>query len=330
MDQIDTVWASELSEADGKAYDTFVATASGAHFSQTRDWADVAAATRQCVPRYFLARRNGSVIGTALVLRSWVGMPLPIAKVDRGPVCEDPGDLPDVIRVLSHQARRHGVLCLSVMPYWSETQKHTAEQALQSCRFVDVQTIAGSHVRALRLDLSSLSLAAPFAGSEFTKLRKELRRAERAGATVRRGTETDIDAFRDMMELRSRSEGKHGYKAAYFEALKRYFSPDNGTRAIFVGEYEGEPVSVILATNHGPLAIYVAGASSDRNLSFSKMILPMAKAVLWGKEQGCAMFDFGGMPMVGDTDPKRNAIALFKRSFSRTEIALVHEHVRWF
>jgi lipid II:glycine glycyltransferase (peptidoglycan interpeptide bridge formation enzyme) len=131
-----------------------------------------------------------------------------------------------------------------------------------------------------------------------------------------------------MMETRARSEGKRGHKGAYFEALKRYFDDDR--RAIFVGEYEGKPVSVILATRHGPLAIYVAGASSDRDLSFSKMIQPMTKAVLWGKEQGCDTFDFGGMPMIGDTDPKRNAIALFKRSFSRTEIALVHEHTRWF
>lgn len=33
--------------------------------------------------------------------------------------------------------------------------------------------------------------------------------------------------------------------------------------------------------------------------------------------------------MKGDDDPKRASIAEFKRSFSRAEIALVHEHVRW-
>ncbi len=325
---LESIWTSQLSPEDGAAYDAFVVGARGRHFSQTRDWVEVAAATRPCRPVFFLARRDGRVVGAALVLRSRIVLPLPLAKIERGPVCDDPDDLPDVLTALVQQAHRHGVLRLSVMPYWSEDDKRTVERVLQSRGFSDVQTYTGSHVRALRLDLSGLPAADPFAGGDFTKLRKELRRAERAGAAARRGTSTDVDAFREMMSKRLRSENKHGPGLEYFEALKRYFSTDKA--AIFVGEYQAEPVSVILATRHGPLGIYVAGASDDRDLTFSKMIQPMAQAVLWAKDQGCAAFDFGGMPMIGDTDPKRNSIALFKRSFSRTEIALGHEHARWF
>jgi lipid II:glycine glycyltransferase (peptidoglycan interpeptide bridge formation enzyme) len=332
MGRLDTVWSSELSATDGEAYDRFVATAPGGHYSQTRSWAKVVTAAKPFVARYFLARRDGRVVGAALILRTRaLGVAaLPFAQIERGPVCDDPEQMPDVLESLVGQTRRHGILRLSVMPYWAGEVKPRIEQLLKECGFSDVQSYTGSHVRALRLDLSSLSADTPFAGNEFTKLRKELRRSERAGATSRLGREEDVDKFRGMLEQRLRSEGKRTPTKLYYDALKDYFLSRESQRAMFVGEYEGDAVSAIFVTRHGPLAAYVAGASSARELSFSKMVQPMASAVLWAKEQGSAAFDFGGMPMPGDNDPKRNSIALFKRSFSRTEIALVHEHVRWF
>ena len=133
-----------------------------------------------------------------------------------------------------------------------------------------------------------------------------------------------------MLEQRLRSDGKRIPTKLYYDALKDHFLSCESQRAMFVGEYAGDAVSAIFVTRHGPVAAFAVGASSARDLSFSKMVQPMASAVLWAKGQGSATFDFGGMPMPGDADPKRNSIGLFKRSFSRTEIALVHEHVRWF
>ncbi len=332
MGRLDTVWSSRLSVADGEAYDSFVATARSGHYSQTRSWAKVATAAKPCAPCYFLTRRDGRVVGAALVLRTRVlgALALPVAQIERGPVCDDPDDMPDVLESLLGQTRRHGILRLLVMPYWVDEARPRIERSLKERGFSDVQSYAGSHVRALRLDLSPLSAHDPFAGNEFTKLRKELRRSERAGATSRRGREEDVDKFRGMLEQRLRSEGRRVPEKSYYDALKGHFLSCENQRTMFVGEYEGDVVSAIFVTRHGSVAAYVAGASSSRELSFSKMVQPMSCAVLWAKKQGSASFDFGGMPMQGDTDPKRNSIALFKRSFSRTEIDLVHEHVRWF
>jgi hypothetical protein len=68
--QLETVWASELSAADGKAFDGFVALARGGHYSQTRPWATLATASKPFTPFYFLARREGCVLGAALILRT--------------------------------------------------------------------------------------------------------------------------------------------------------------------------------------------------------------------------------------------------------------------
>ncbi|MDR3527621.1 MAG: GNAT family N-acetyltransferase [Rhizomicrobium sp.] len=325
------VFSSRLSASDARDYDAFVATARGSHYSQAAAWAPVVASSRPLTPYYFMLRSNGRVIGAAMVLRGKLGaLPLPIGRVERGPVCDRREDLPEILKALKLSAMHHGIARLSVMPYWSNSSIADVDKSLGLCGFSDVQTITGSHVRALRLDLSTVGPDDSFGGSDFTKLRKELRRAERAGAIARRGCDADLVAYRGMLETRQHADGKSCPPAAYYEALKGYFLSGDARNAMFVADYEGEAVSAVFATRFGDMTYFVAGASSGRGLVFSKMVQPMAAAVLWARQQGSKEFDFGGMPMAGDSDPKRNSIALFKRSFSRTEVDLVHEHVRWF
>ncbi len=330
LGRLDTVWSSGLSAADGEAYDSFVATARSGHFSQARPWAKVATAAKPCTARHFLARRDGRVVGAALVLRTRVlgALALPVAQIERGPVCDDPDDMPDVLESLLDQTRRHGILRLSVMPYWTGEAKPRVEEILRQLGFADIQSFGGRHARTLRLDLSSLSADNPFAGSALSQVRHEIKRAERAGAIARRGQKWDLNAFREMHEQLLRLEGKRPPAAPWYEALAEYFLTERG--AMFVCEHQGKVIAAIFVARHGPLATYVLGASSGDELRFPKMVLPMAHAIIWAKETGVRYFDLGGLTMEGDVDAKRASIVQFKRSFSRTEIDLVHEHVRWF
>jgi len=329
---LDTVWSSELSATDGEAYDRFVATARGGHFSQTRAWAKVATAAKPFDARCFLARRDGRVAGAALILRTQAFglMALPFAQVERGPVCDDPEQMPDVLGALLEQSRRHGIVRISVMPYWAGEAKPRVERLLKQRGFADVQSFRGRHARSLRLDLASLPADDPFAGSALAQVRHEIRRAERAGATARRGQEPDFIAFREMHKQLLRLEGKQPRAAVWYEALAEYYLPCEERGAMFVCEHEGNVVSAIFVARHGALATYVMGASSASELRFPKMVLPMANAITWAKENGVEVLDLGGIPMEGDRDAKRASIAHFKRGFSRTEITFVHEHVRWF
>ena len=58
------------------------------------------------------------------------------------------------------------------------------------------------------------------------------------------------------------------------------------------------------------------------------MVPCLAAAVEWARALGCD-FDLGGVPMDGDTDAKRLAIAQFKRDFARTRVELIGQHARW-
>jgi hypothetical protein len=328
MDRLDAVWSSQLSAADGQAYDRFVATASGGHFSQTRSWAKVVTAAKPVIPSYFLARHDGRVVAAALILRTKLLLPLPVAQIERGPVCDDPNCLPEVLGSLLHQARRHGILRLSVMPYWSGEEKTQVEGILSKHGFADRQTFGGRHARTLRLDLAQLPDDEPFAGRALHQVRQNIRRAERAGAIARQGRKEDLTAFRAMHE--QLLDGKQPPAASWYDALAAYFLSGNEQGAMFVCAHQESIVSAIFVARHGKLATYLMGASSAEALRFPKMVLPLAAAIAWAKQNGVESFDLGGIPLEGDNDAKRASIAEFKYSFSRNEIAMVHEHVRWF
>lgn len=325
---LETTWTSELSPEDGDAYDAFVANARGGHYSQTRDWARVIIAGKPFVPIYFMARRNGELVGAALLLRTRLGVPLPFVQCERGPVCDDPGDLSEVLAGLKREAWRHGVLRLSVMPYWVGEDAAATEGMLRCSGFSDCQDFAGRHARTLRLDLGAVEADDPFAG--LAKARREASRAERTGGSARRGTAADLPAFRAMHEALLRRDGKKLPGDRWYDALAWYFLAERERGAMFVCDFEGQPVSAIFVTCHGGVATYVLGASAAGVARFPKMILPMKSAVSWAKQNGARVFDLGGIPLLGDPDPKRANIAEFKYSIARTEVSLVHEHVRWF
>ena len=255
-----------------------------------------------------------------------LGFALPVAKIERGPVCDCSDQLPYVIRELLGQAHRHGIARLSVMPYWAGDRRQEIEAMLRQQGFVNRQSFSGRHARSLRLDLTTLPQGDPFGSSNLSKVRHEVRRAERSGATVRRGSVSDLREFREIYEEFNRLQRKPQPPAAWYNALGEYFLSTNG--AMFVCEHDRAVVSAVFVARHGTVATYVIGAG--RNVRFPKLVLPLASAIIWAKENGLQSFDFGGIPMKGDPDIKRTSIAEFKYSFSRSTIDLVQEHVRWF
>jgi Uncharacterized protein involved in methicillin resistance len=325
-----TVFAKELSARDTLDFESFVAKARTSHYSQTPAWAPIAAASKPVTPYYFLARSKGRVIGAALVLRGHIGgVPLPIAQVERGPVCDSLAVLPAVLHALHTATLRHGIIRLSVMPYWSsDVDQVTAGLVLAG--FADRQTFATRHARSLRLNVLETAEADLFATPDHAKLRRDMRKALKAGAVARRGTPADMAAFRGLYETQMRQTGKALPSGIWYQALAAYFFDPKSGGAMFVCEAGGKIVSAILISAQAGLATFVWGASSPEETGFLKMVLPMAEAVLWAKRTQCHTFDLGGIPLEGDPDVKRAGIAKFKYGFSHTEISLVHEHVRWF
>lgn len=330
--RLQAILSARLSAADGAAYDDFVARARGGHYSQTRAYAQLATAAKRFTPLFFLAyNEGGAAVGAALILRATAfGLPLPFAGCERGPVCDRISCLAEIIAHVRALALRRGILRLSLMPYFADDQKPVVEGILREQGFADVQHFAGRHVRSLRLDLTRLDPADPFAGRALAKLRQNINRAKRAGATARIGGHADIPAFAQMQARLLQLENKRPPTEGWYAALGEYLGTDHERGAIFVCEKDGETVSAVVMLRHGPLMVYAMGASSEAGGRFPKMVLPLGAAMEWAIQNNIAQFDLGGIPMEGDDDAKRLGIAEFKHSFAGAEIHFVHEHASWF
>jgi Acetyltransferase (GNAT) domain len=338
---LEVLYRAALTGADASDFDRFVDQARGGHAFQTRAWAAIATADRRHSARFFLARAD-RVVGAAVVLRPRLGALLaPIAHVDRGPVCREPEDLARVLPALALATRATGVVRLTTMPYWAGVEARAAEAELARTRFGSVQDADGAHVATLRIDIGGKTDREIVAGGDHGALRRKLRQAERAGAVARRGAGADVRALgvlhtELMLSQRGRPSAR-GKSKAWWDALAREIvipGLDEGRGlpargAIFVCEHRAAPIASLVALRHGSLATFAIGATSMARLPFSKMVLPMMEALRWARDAGCTSFDLGGVPMAGDTDAKRIAIAQFKLDFAKSRVHLVGEHARW-
>lgn len=322
--------ARQLSDADARAYDAFVASAAGTHWTQARAFLPVVVAGKHVQHTHILISDGDAPIAAALVLRPSFGrVAAPFAYVERGPVVAQPEHLGRVLPALAHALRRRGVARLHVMPYLAGPDLETAKRALASARFRDVQAPSGAHARTLRVELAGKKADEVLAGGEREALRRKLKRAEKEGISVRRGAAAEVLALAELHRNAMTVQGLHAKPPAYFEALAELA----GTRddvGVFAAEHDEKILSVVLAVHHGSLATFVVGAASPEARAFSKTAPAMARALRWAHERGAAAFDLGGIPLENDTDPKRAAIAQFKLDFAKTPVDLVHEHARWF
>ncbi len=323
------VWTSELSASDRVDYEELVTRARGGHFAQLPAWDEVTRSIRPLSTRYLLVRRpeDQRLIGCARLTRPTVmGIPLPVATVERGPVVDDLSHLATLLANLRYGAPR-GIARVSVMPYWADGEAVEAAKVLAAEGWKDAQEPDGSHVRTLRMPL--VEGGELFAGKERESLRRKLRQAEKAGATVRQAGADAIDPLHALHQALMSGQGKTSRPRAYFEAIHRAFvAPPSGRGAFFLAEHEGETLAALFVVRHGPLATFVLGASSSVDRPFSKMAPPMAAAARWARDQGCAVFDLGGIPDKGDDDPKRASIAQFKLDFAKSPVVLTREHAR--
>jgi len=124
------------------------------------------------------------------------------------------------------------------------------------------------------------------------------------------------------------AQNRWARNARWFDAVWRYANQESNG-ALFIAEHEGGPLAAVLVFRHAARATYVAGASIPEQRRFSKMALPLSRAIRWASDRGCTEFDFGGIPLEGDMDEKRARIAQFKLDFTSDRVELVRRHMCW-
>ena len=127
--------------------------------------------------------------------------------------------------------------------------------------------------------------------------RQNVRTAEKGGINVRRGTEADLPTFNRLKDLHSARLGYSRRDEGYYTELWHALAP-RGNAVLFVAEYEGEPVSALLALPFGVNCTHLERPWSGEHGELRPNELLEWEVIKWAKSEGYRFTDLGGLPDV--------------------------------
>lgn len=133
-----------------------------------------------------------------------------------------------------------------------------------------------------------------FARLHANQVRRNIRRAQRAGVSVRIGdTEGDVtDIFYRLHTRTRRRLGVPVQPLRYFRLLWRHvLQPGHG--AVMIAEWHGEPVAAAVFLTSAGTCVYKYGASDERRWDVRPNHLLFWEAIRWARAKGCRTLDFG-------------------------------------
>jgi CelD/BcsL family acetyltransferase involved in cellulose biosynthesis len=133
-----------------------------------------------------------------------------------------------------------------------------------------------------------------FARLHANQVRRNIRRAERAGVTVRIG-DSESDVTRVFYRLHTRTRRRLGVAVQplrYFRTLWRHvLQPGHGI--VMIAECAGAPVAAAVFLTSAGTCVYKYGASDERQWQVRPNHMLFWQAIRWARERGCRSFDFG-------------------------------------
>jgi CelD/BcsL family acetyltransferase involved in cellulose biosynthesis len=133
-----------------------------------------------------------------------------------------------------------------------------------------------------------------FASLHANQVRRNIRRAERAGVVIRSGA-AEEDLTRVFYRLHVRTRHRLGVPVQplrYFRLLwRRLLEPGHGT--VLIAESGGVPVAAGVFLASREVCVYKYGASDERHWNLRPNHLLFWAAMKWAMARGCGTFDFG-------------------------------------
>ena len=294
-------WPGDPDFPSPAAWDEFVAASPSGHLLQSWAWGEFKGRFGWQPLRVAVGDGEQIVAAAQMLLRR-----LPyrcLAYVPRGPAYEVAHEEASatLLAALHETARRHGALALKVEPnspdgpdavaWWARHGFGPSPQTIQPRRTIIVD---------LRPEEEAIL------AQMKPKWRYNVRLAARKEVTVRQGSAADLATFYRLMEETGQRDRFAIHSRAYYEAAFELFQP-TGNVALFLAEYRGEPLAALMAFAFGRQAIYMYGASGERERARMPNHLLQWEAMRWAKARGCFQYDLWG---IADVDPNSPSAGL--------------------
>ena len=271
------------------AWDAFVASIPGGHHVQTSLWGQVKATLGWRAERVVITRDKHIVAGGQVLIR-----PIPVVGalgyVTKGPLCalEDPALAEMVVQALHRVSAAHHVQHLAIQP--PNNGKAIAGQLLEW----------GFRLSWLELAPTASVLIDLTPGLDILlarmkrQTRQNIRRSERAGITVREGTEADLHIFYALHLATSRRQKFNPYPEKYLVQMWRVLHP-LGHLHMLIAEYEREAVSALLIVPFGDTVIAKLLGWSGLHADCRPNDAVFWASIQWAKTHGYCRFDLEGL-----------------------------------
>ena len=275
------------------------------HALQSWEWGAFKARWGWAMHPLAIAPEGEPPLAAAMVLkRRLPRLPLSILYVPRGPVLDYAnGPLRrHVAAQLEALARREGAIFVKIDPgavYSRGLEDERIEPAGEQFaaalrhrgwRFSDDQ-IQFRNTVEINLSPSEEALLAEMK----SKTRYNIRLAGRKEVVVRQGSRDDFPTILQMYEKTAdRNEFDIRPPAYYLDAWQSLY--DAGMAQPFIAEYQGMPLGAVIIVTYGGRAIYMYGASNNKERNRMPNYLLQWEAIRWAKAQGCNIYDFWGAP----------------------------------
>ncbi|HUX36850.1 MAG TPA: peptidoglycan bridge formation glycyltransferase FemA/FemB family protein [Rectinemataceae bacterium] len=166
------------------------------------------------------------------------------------------------------------------------------------------------------------------------KWRYNVRLAAKKGILVSEEGLEGLPEFYRLYEETSRRDRIAIHPLAYYEKLfelaraggEGLGRPGLVDLRLWVARHEGEAVAAIVTLYHGNRATYLYGASSDSKRSLMPAYALQWAAIMAARQNGCAIYDFYGIPPSEDPDHPMAGLYRFKTGFGGS---IVHYAGSW-
>jgi lipid II:glycine glycyltransferase (peptidoglycan interpeptide bridge formation enzyme) len=274
-------------------WDTFAAHHQHGHLLQTTRWGELKSRFGWSAETVALSNQSGAIVAGAQVLYRRLPYGLgTLAYVPKGPVVnwEHPDTVEQLVAVLDRAARAKGALALSIEPDLIDSPEST--QCLVHAGFRQ-GTVSFQPRRSLVVDIEPDE--ATILARMKSKTRYNIRLGSRKGVTVYHGGAGDVATFNRLMTITG-SRNEFGVRSPdYIRTAFELFDQVDQV-ALFLAEFDGEPLAGIMAFAVSDTAWYFFGASSDTHRNLMAPYAVQWAAITWAKARGCSRYDLWGVP----------------------------------
>ena len=276
-----------------ETWDHFVIAHPQAHLLQTTPWGTLKSHFGWTDGRVAIAGPDQALIAGAQLLYRRLPLGLgTLTYVPKGPLVDwqDHTQVHALVAALDQTAQAHGAIAMTIEPELPDTTKHAA--ALEQAGFVPGATAVQPR-RTLLVDLTPDR--EDILAAMKSKTRYNIRLAGRKGVNVYRGTAADVETFNKLIQVTS-SRNEFGVHSAdyYRRAFKLFAARDQV--ALFLADYEGQPLAGLMAFALGQTAWYFYGTSSNAHRNLMAPYALQWAAMCWAKDLGCTTYDLWGVP----------------------------------